>query len=142
MRSSDSQSLVSLLIIQDIQRRLYQEKKLLLLEQHRREENGSKQVLDNGNDNPRKSFMADSVASRLITSTDNNDVAFPSLKKLCNPISEILDTRTRGLLQVANCKGYVMSNQMVSAVIAQVAEERDMNPVLGELLSCTGSEMH
>ncbi len=38
----------------------------------------------------------------------------------CSPISEILDTRTRSLLRVVNCKGYVMSNQIVSAVISQV----------------------
>lgn len=40
--------------------------------------------------------------------------------QVCAPISEILDTRTRSLLRVVDCKGYVMSNQIVSAVISQV----------------------
>jgi len=62
--------------------------------------------------------------------------------KETDPISEILDTRTRSLLQVVECAGYVMSNQIVSAAIAQVAECRDLNAVLGELLSARGNEPH
>mmetsp|Transcript_48970 Transcript_48970/g.76389 ORF Transcript_48970/g.76389 Transcript_48970/m.76389 type:complete len:392 (+) Transcript_48970:3-1178(+) len=94
MQSSDSRSLASLLIIQDIQRKLVKQKK----------------------------------------------EAKKAIKAPCDPISEILDTRTRSLLRVVDCKGYVMSNQIVSAAIAQVAECRDMNMVLGELLSAEGSE--
>jgi len=94
MQSSDSRSLASLLIIQDIQRSLVKQ---------RFEETGER-----------------------VTA--------------CDPISEILDTRTRSLLRVVDCKGYVMSNQIVSAVISQVAECRDMNAVLGELLSAEGNE--
>mmetsp|Transcript_20894 Transcript_20894/g.42409 ORF Transcript_20894/g.42409 Transcript_20894/m.42409 type:complete len:542 (+) Transcript_20894:2-1627(+) len=62
--------------------------------------------------------------------------------KEADPISEILDTRTRSLLRVVECAGYVMSNQIVSAAIAQVAECRDLNAVLGELLSARGNEPH
>mmetsp|Transcript_11245 Transcript_11245/g.22265 ORF Transcript_11245/g.22265 Transcript_11245/m.22265 type:complete len:821 (+) Transcript_11245:92-2554(+) len=94
MQSSDSRSLASLLIIQDIQKSLVKQ---------RFEETGE-------------------------------------LVQACDPISEILDTRTRSLLRVVDCKGYVMSNQIVSAVISQVAECRDMNVVLGELLSAEGNE--
>jgi hypothetical protein len=94
MQSSDSRSLASLLIIQDIQKNLVKE---------RFEKTGE-----------------------MVTA--------------CDPISEILDTRTRSLLRVVDCKGYVMSNQIVSAVISQVAECRDMNAVLGELLSAEGNE--
>jgi len=94
MESSDSRSLASLLIIQDIQRTL--------------------------------------AAKRL---------AETGVKvELCNPISEILDARTRSLLHVVDCKGYVMSNQIVSAAISQVSECRDMNCVLQELLSSHGNE--
>ena len=94
MQSSDSRSLASLLIIQDIQRSLC-EKRL----------------------------------------AETGKVCVP-----CDPISEILDTRTRSLLRVVDCKGYVMSNQIVSAVISQVAECRDMNVVLSELLTAEGNE--
>jgi len=64
------------------------------------------------------------------------------LKKPCIPVSEILDSRTKSLLAVANCKGYVMSNQIISSVVAQVAEEQDINVVLSELFSASGSETY
>jgi len=63
-------------------------------------------------------------------------------KKMCEPISEILDTRTRVLLAEVENIGYVLSNQIVSAAIAQIAECRDMNQVLGELLRAEGCEVH
>lgn len=111
MQSTDSQSLVSLLIIQDIQRRQYKEKL---------------EILD---------WRMPLAEDDSIGETED------AVKVPCNPISEILDTRTRGLLQVANCKGYVMSNQIVSKVIAQVSEERMLNLILGELMSGRGSEI-
>lgn len=96
MQSSDSRSLSSLLLIQDLQQKLQK--------QHKKEKMKPKQV--------------------------------------CAPISEILDTRTRSLLSVANCTSYVMSNQIISSLIAQVAEERDLNYVLSHLLCAEGSEIY
>jgi len=64
------------------------------------------------------------------------------IKEPCVPVSEILDSRTKSLLNVANCKGYVLSNQIVSSVMAQVAEEKDINVVLSELFSSDGSETY
>ena len=60
----------------------------------------------------------------------------------CDPIAEILDSRTKSLLSVANCKGYIMSNQIISSVIAQVSEEKDINIVLKEILTAEGSETY
>lgn len=97
MQQSDSRCLASLLIMQDIQRELRQEKLQMCPQKKRCENNG--------------------------------------------PITEILDSRTRTLLKVANCKGYVMSNIIVSSAIAQVAEDRDMNAVIGELLSAKGNNV-
>lgn len=96
MQSSDSRSLSSVLIIQDIQQKLY-----------------AKHVKQGR-----------------------------PVKPLCSPISEILDTRTRSLLSVANCTSYVMSNQIISSLIAQVAEDRDLNYVLSHLLCAEGSEIY
>ncbi|KAL9180594.1 hypothetical protein ACHAXT_011047 [Thalassiosira profunda] len=96
MMSCDSRSLSSLLIIQDIQKKLYEER------------NRSQ----------------------------------PDAKVPCSPISEILDSRTKSLLSVANCKGYIMSNQIISSVIAQVSEEKDINNVLHEILTAEGSETY
>ena len=97
--SSDSRSLASILIIQDMMDKIYREKK-------------------KNSPNPE------------------------SVKEPCIPVSEILDSRTKSLLSVANCKGYVMSNQIVSSVVAQVAEEKDINVVLTELFSSDGSETY
>jgi len=99
MMSCDSRSLSSLLIIQDIQKKMYEARKL-------------KAGVD-------------------------EDIQEP-----CSPISEILDTRTKSLLSVANCKGYIMSNQIISSVIAQVSEEKDINIVLREILTAEGSETY
>ena len=98
MMSCDSRSLSSLLIIQDIQKKLYDSK------------------------------------------IKANPQAAP--KPPCHPISEILDSRTKSLLSVANCKGYIMSNQIISSVIAQISEEKDINVVLNELLTAEGSETY
>lgn len=65
----------------------------------------------------------------------------PNAKPPCLPVSEILDTRTKSLLKVVEGKmGYIMSNQIISAVMAQVSEEKDINVVLRELLTAEGSE--
>lgn len=96
MMSCDSRSLSSLLIIQDIQKKMY----------------------------------------------ELNKVTNPDTKVPCSPISEILDSRTKSLLSVANCKGYIMSNQIISSVIAQVSEEKDINIVLREILTAEGSETY
>jgi len=60
----------------------------------------------------------------------------------CDPVAEILDSRTKSLLSVANCKGYIMSNQIISSVIAQVSEEKNINIVLKEILTAEGSETY
>jgi len=78
----------------------------------------------------------------IFSGKGSSNNALASMDHLCNPVSEILDTRTRGLLQVAGCKGYIMSNQIISAVVSQVAEEKDINVVLRELLSAEGCETY
>jgi len=96
MMSCDSRSLSTVLIIQDIQKKMY----------------------------------------------DARKKEYPDTPMPCSPISEILDTRTKSLLAVANCKGYIMSNQIISSVIAQVSESRDVNIVLREVLTAEGSETY
>jgi len=103
MQVSDSNSLSSLLIIQDIQVKLIEERKKQL---------------------------------EISVETEEKN------KRPCEPISEILDSRTQKLFSVARCKGYIMSNQIISAAISQIAQDRDMNAVLGELLQAEGSELY
>jgi len=106
MQVSDSNSLSSLLIIQDIQGKLIEERKKQL-----------------------------TIPEEIEEIEERN-------KRPCEPISEILDSRTQKLFSVARCKGYIMSNQIISAAISQIAQDRDMNAVLGELLQAEGSELY
>mmetsp|Transcript_4108 Transcript_4108/g.8868 ORF Transcript_4108/g.8868 Transcript_4108/m.8868 type:complete len:1132 (+) Transcript_4108:483-3878(+) len=56
-------------------------------------------------------------------------------------ISEILDSRTKSLISVAEVSDYVMSNEIVACAMAMVAEDRSINIVLTELLSASGCEI-
>uniref|UniRef100_A0A7S2S8C3 RCK N-terminal domain-containing protein n=1 Tax=Mucochytrium quahogii TaxID=96639 RepID=A0A7S2S8C3_9STRA len=56
-------------------------------------------------------------------------------------ISEILDSRTKSLISVAQVSDYVMSNEIVACAIAMVAEDRSINSVITEILSAYGSEI-
>eukprot|EP00755_Sulcionema_specki_P034224 Sspe_Gene.20976::Locus_7784_Transcript_1_1_Confidence_1.000_Length_2450::g.20976::m.20976/K21866/POLLUX, DMI1, CASTOR; ion channel POLLUX/CASTOR len=57
-------------------------------------------------------------------------------------VSEVLDPRTRSLINLARVSDYVMSNEMVSAALAMVSECRDVNAILKELLSSDGNEIY
>ncbi|GBG27176.1 Ion channel CASTOR [Hondaea fermentalgiana] len=56
-------------------------------------------------------------------------------------ISEILDSRTKSLISVAEVSDYVMSNEIVACAMAMVSEDRSINIVLTELLSASGCEI-
>ncbi|KAM7250744.1 hypothetical protein ACFE04_022627 [Oxalis oulophora] len=56
-------------------------------------------------------------------------------------ISEILDSRTRNLVSVSRISDYVLSNELVSMALAMVAEDKQINCVLGELFAEEGNEM-
>eukprot|EP00667_Euglena_gracilis_P003442 EG_transcript_3453 len=57
-------------------------------------------------------------------------------------ISEVLDPRTRLQLSMAGVRDFVMSNEVVSAALAMVAECRAVNRILKELLSAAGCEIY
>lgn len=141
--TSDSRSLASLLLVQDLQLKIALNKT-----KHSRKKKflSSMSVESNGNDKNGKS-LHDSILDMDVdvgsVSTATKSIKRSSSvgkKQLCDPVGEILETRTRSLLQVAGCGGYVMSNHIVSMMLASVSEDRDMNIVLGELLSSRGSE--
>jgi len=83
-----------------------------------------------------------SLASLLLVSDLQRELSKHGSAELCHPISEILDTRTSHLLHDVENIGYVLSNQIVSAAISQIAECRDMNQVLGELLRAEGCNVN
>ena len=57
-------------------------------------------------------------------------------------LSEILDPRTRMLINLANISNYVMSNDLISSALTQVSENRHMNRVISELLTSEGNEVY
>ncbi|KAK9903321.1 hypothetical protein WJX75_002746 [Coccomyxa subellipsoidea] len=57
-------------------------------------------------------------------------------------ISEILDTRTRHLVQELDVSEFVLSNELVSMALAMVAENPDVNDILSELFTPDGNELY
>ncbi|CAL5222099.1 g4408 [Coccomyxa viridis] len=57
-------------------------------------------------------------------------------------ISEILDTRTRHLIQELEVSEFVLSNELVSMALAMVAENPEVNDILSELFTPDGNELY
>jgi len=69
------------------------------------------------------------------------DIQAKRNKHGCTLISEILDSRTKQLVSVADISDYVVSNELLSMAIAMVLEQRYINDVLNELFTADGSEI-
>lgn len=57
-------------------------------------------------------------------------------------VTEILDVRNQALAQVARPDDFVISEQIISLMLAQVAEQKSINAVLTELFDPAGSEIY
>lgn len=57
-------------------------------------------------------------------------------------VTEILDVRNQELAQVARPDDFVISEQLISLMLAQVAEQKSINAVLTDLFSPEGSEIY
>ena len=57
-------------------------------------------------------------------------------------LSEILDPRTRHLINLASISNYVMSNDLISSALTQVGLSRYMNKIISELLTADGNEVY
>lgn len=60
----------------------------------------------------------------------------------CQIVTEILDVRNQALAQVARPDDFVISEQLISLMLAQVAEQKSINAVLTDLFSPEGSEIY
>jgi voltage-gated potassium channel Kch len=60
----------------------------------------------------------------------------------CQIVTEILDVRNQALAQVARPDDFVISEQLTSLMLAQVAEQKSINAVLTELFNPEGSEIY
>merc|ERR1712167_529948 len=57
-------------------------------------------------------------------------------------ICEILDPRTADLVSIAAANDHMVSNRMVSEALGQMSQEINIHPLVEELFSPDGSEMH
>lgn len=57
-------------------------------------------------------------------------------------VSEMLDVRSRALAEVARADDYIVSDQLISLALAQVAENKALNAVLQDLFDPAGSEVY
>lgn len=57
-------------------------------------------------------------------------------------VSEMLDIRNRELAQVARADDFIVSDKLVSLMLSQIAENKDLNAVFTTLLSPNGSEIY
>lgn len=57
-------------------------------------------------------------------------------------VTEILDVRNQALAQVARPDDFVISEQIVSLMLAQVSEQKQINAVLTDLFNADGSEIY
>ncbi len=60
----------------------------------------------------------------------------------CQIVTEILDVRNQALAQVARPDDFVISEHLISLMLAQVAEQKSINAVLTDLFSPEGSEIY
>ncbi len=57
-------------------------------------------------------------------------------------VSEMLDIRNRDLAEVTRVDDFIVSDKLISLMLAQVSENRYLNAVLTELLDAGGSEIY
>ena len=59
-----------------------------------------------------------------------------------NVVSEMADARNRALAEVTRADDFVVSNQLVSLMLAQASENKYLSAIFDELLSDNGSEIY
>jgi len=57
-------------------------------------------------------------------------------------VSEVLDPRTNDIMKLTRCSDSVVGNKLVSMILAQISEERDVGYIIEDLFSAEGCEMH
>jgi voltage-gated potassium channel Kch len=57
-------------------------------------------------------------------------------------VSEMADVRNRELAEVTQADDFIVSNKLISLLMAQVSENKHLNAVFTDLLSSEGSEIH
>lgn len=80
-------------------------------------------------------------ARTLVTLLHLRDIA-SRLDRDFSIVSEMLDLRDRALAEVARADDFIVSDRLISLMIAQVAESKHLNAVFSDLLDPNGSEIY
>ena len=80
-------------------------------------------------------------ARTLVTLLHLRDIA-ARLDRDFSIVSEMLDLRNRALAEVARADDFIVSDRLVSLMIAQVAETKHLNAVFADLFDAEGSEIY
>lgn len=59
-----------------------------------------------------------------------------------NITSQMLDIRNRELAQVANVNDFIVSSDLISLMLTQISQNRELTPIFNKLLSAEGSEIY
>ncbi|GAB5369225.1 hypothetical protein AAMO2058_001387400 [Amorphochlora amoebiformis] len=125
----DSRSLTTLLLIRDIIHRNKPSTKTSMASQFKS-----------------KVAQRHSVCTIMDQESWINDVLRGESKKKSGPkctiISEILDPKTKLLIQSSSVSDFVASNELISKALAMVAERQEVSQILQEILSAEGQEVY
>ena len=80
-------------------------------------------------------------ARTLVTLLHLRDIA-SRLDRDFSIVSEMLDLRDRALAEVTRADDFIVSDRLISLMIAQVAESKHLNAVFGDLFDPEGSEIY
>jgi K+/H+ antiporter YhaU regulatory subunit KhtT len=80
-------------------------------------------------------------AITLITLMHIRDIAAKTNKKF-NIVSEILDTKNRALANLSRADDFIISVQIISNVLAQLSENKDLAVIFNELFDADGYEIY
>lgn len=85
--------------------------------------------------------VQESDAQTLICLLHLRNIAETSQKKL-NIVSEMLDVRNKALAEVARPDDFIVSEQLISYVMAQISENKYLKEVFDDLFNAEGSEIY
>lgn len=80
-------------------------------------------------------------AQTLITLLHLRDIA-SRCEQSFSVVSEMLDTRNRALAEVTQADDFIVSDKLVSLILAQVSENKALNAVFTDLFDPDGSEIY
>lgn len=85
--------------------------------------------------------VAQADARTLITLLHLRDIA-QKAKKRVSIVSEMLDINNRRLAEVTNADDFIVSDRLVSLMLSQISENKELNTVFKDLFSPEGSEVY